>query len=263
MKQSSTRCELTRNNVYAAAGLTLNLSVGDRLDSEETMAELLTSNLRLELEKTNQSFSRWAENQADLLESNDAKFSQKMEECEHTIVALKDNEHQLEDARDLNDSTKSRQNTEYEHYIAQVERFRQQKKVYEQQLRKLDEEEMKEVGRLETSRAENDVLRKKMEQTLNDLTHGIKLYAALGLEFQKAEGDCMKFIFTQVDPENPSKAFYFLMFVDGNDMYQLVESCPAVEAVYLKKNVDCLNTDNDIGKFVVNMRRYFCSTLVK
>ena len=54
-----------------------------------------------------------------------------MEECECTIIALKDNERQLEDARDLNDSTKNRQNTESEHYIAQVERFKQQKKVFE------------------------------------------------------------------------------------------------------------------------------------
>lgn len=225
------------------------------------MAELLTSNLRMELEKTNQAFNRWAENQADGLDLSGAKFSQKMEECECTIIALKDNERQLEDARDLNDSTKNRQNTEYEHYIAQVERFKQQKKIFEQQLSKLEEEEMKEVGRLETSRAENDVLRKKMEQTLNDLTHGIKLYAALGLEFQKAEGDCMKFIFTQVDPNDPSRPFYFMMFVDGNDMYQLVESCPVVDPIYLKRNVDCLNTDNDIGKFVVKMRRYFRSSL--
>ena len=225
------------------------------------MAELLTSNLRLELEKTNQAFNRWADNQVDGLDLNGAKFNQKMEECECTIVALKENERQLEDARDLNDSTKNRQNTEYEHYAAQVDRFKQQKKVFEQQLRKLDEEEMRENGRLDISRAENEVLRKKMEQTLNDLTHGIKFYAGLGLEFQKAEGDCMKFIFTQVDPKDPLRSFYFLMYVDSNDMYQLVESFPVVDPLYLKKTVDCLNFDNDIGKFVVNMRRYFRSTL--
>lgn len=225
------------------------------------MADLLTSNLRLEVEKTNQAFNRWADNQEDGLDLTAAKFSQKMEECECTIIALKDNERQLEDARELNDSTKSRQNTEYEHYAAQVERFKQQKKVFEQQLRKLDEEEMKENNRLEISRSENDQLRKKMEQTLNDLTHGIKLYAALGLEFLKAEGDCMKFIFTQVDSKDTTRQFYFIMFVDGNDLYQLVESYPVVDPVYLAMNVADLNSDNDIGKFVVNMRRYFRSTL--
>mmetsp|Transcript_2648 Transcript_2648/g.2765 ORF Transcript_2648/g.2765 Transcript_2648/m.2765 type:complete len:228 (+) Transcript_2648:105-788(+) len=227
------------------------------------MSDFLTSNLRLELEKTNQAFNRWVENQADGLDSNGAKFSQKMEEVECTIMALKDNERQLEDARDLNDSIKNRQNTECEHYISQVERFKQQKKNFEQQLRKLEEEEMRESGRLEISRVENDTLRRKMEQTLNDLTHGIKLYTALGLEFQKAEGDCMKFIFTQVDPKDPSRPFYFLMFVDNNDMYQLVESCPAVDPVYLKSNVDALNNDNDIGKFVVNMRRFFVTSLTE
>ena len=229
-------------------------------DYSSNMAELLTSNLRLEVEKTNQAFNRWADGQADWLDSNGASFSQKMEESECTIISLKENERQLEDARDLNDSIKSRQNTEYEHYVAQVERYRQQKKTFEQHLRKLEEEEMRESGRLEAVRAENDTLRKKMEHTLNDLTHGIKLYQSLGLEFQKAEGDCMKFIFTQVDPRDPQRQFYFLMFVDSHDMYQLVESNPVVSPAYLKKAVDALNADNDIGKFVVNMRRYYRAT---
>ena len=180
-----------------------------------------------------------------------------MEESECTIISLKENERQLEDARDLNDSIKSRQHTEYEHYVSQVERYRQQKKAFEQLLNKLEEEEVRESGRLETVRAENDALRKKMEQTLNDLTHGVKLYQSLWLEFQKAEGDCMKFIFTQVDPNDPLRAFYFLMYVDTNDMYQLVESHPPVEPAYLKRAVDALNADNDIGKFVVNMRRFY------
>ena len=221
------------------------------------MAELLTSNLRLEIDKTNQAFNRWAERQIDLLDSNETVFSQKMEECECTIISLKENERQLEDARELNDSIKCRQNTEYEHYVAQINRYKEQKKTFEQQLGKLEEEEMRESCRLEMVRAESETYRKKMEQGLNDLTHGIKFYTALGLEFQKAEGDCMKFIFTQVDPKAPLKQFYFLMYVDNHDMYQLVDSNPIVSIEYMKRAVTNLNMDNNIGKFVVNMRRYY------
>ena len=223
------------------------------------MAEMLTSNLRMELEKTNQLFNRWVESQADWLDSNGSNFSQKMEECECTILSLKQNEHQLEETRDLNNSIKSRQRTEHDHYKSQVERFREQKKNFEKQLRKLEEEDSKETSRLELIRNENEILRKKMEQNLNDLTHGIRLYASLGLEFQKTEGDRMKFIFTQIDSSVPSRQFYFVMYVDTADTYQLVESYPTVDATFLQSVVDALNLDNDIGKFVVNMRRYFKS----
>lgn len=97
-----------------------------------------------------------------------------------------------------------------------------------------------------------------MEKALNDLTHGIKLYMALGLEFQKADGDNMKFIFTNIDPKDATKQFYFLMFVDGNDQFQLVETFPNLDATYCMKHLQILNTDNNVGKFVANIRSAFC-----
>jgi hypothetical protein len=225
------------------------------------MAELLTTNLHLELEKTNQAFSRWAEKQVDWLESTGNNFTKQMEECEFTIVALKENELQLENARELNDVIKTRQKVEMDDFLSQIERFKQQKKNHEAQLRRLEEEEQKESNRLEAARAEIDVLRMRMEQTLNDLTIGVKLYAALGLEFTKADGDCMKFIFSNVDPGDPNKQFYFTMYVDENDSYRLVDAVPAISPTFAKKHMEILNSDNDIGKFVVNVRRYFRRTV--
>lgn len=217
----------------------------------------LTHNLAMELEKTNQAFTRWSENQKDWLEANDANFAQSMEECECTIAALRENEAQLEAARSINDQIKLTQKTEIENCIAQIERLKQQKKSLDTQLRKYEDEEEREVSRLETARTEHDTHREKMEQTLNDLTHGIRQYMALGLEFQKAEGDCMKFIFTQIDPSDPNKQFYFLMFVDANDRFQLVETSPPLDPAYCLKHLQALNGDSNVGRFVVSMRRGF------
>jgi hypothetical protein len=223
----------------------------------EKMADLMTTNLHLELEKTNQAFSKWADGQVNWLDAAGSNFTEKMEENECTILSLKNDEANLESSRELNNTIKLRQIAELEQYTSQIERFKQQKKTQELQLRKLEEEEQKEINRLEAAQAEMDILRQKREQTLNDLTIGIKLYAALGLEFTKTEGDCMKFAFTNVDPKEPLCQFYFSMFVDENDVYQFVDSSPAVSPEYYNKQLDVLNTDNDIGKFVVNMRRYF------
>jgi len=217
----------------------------------------LTHNLAMELEKTNQSFTRWSENQKDWLEANDANFARSLEECEFTISALRENELQLESARSINDQIKGSQKAEIENCISQIERLKQQKKSLDVQLRKYEEEEEREGKRLETARSEHNTHREKMEQTLNDLTHGIRQYMALGLEFQKAEGDCMKFIFTQVDPANPNKQFYFLMFVDTNDRFQLVETCPPLDPAYCLKHLQALNGDSNVGRFVVSMRRGF------
>jgi ERCC4-type nuclease len=47
------------------------------------------------------------------------------------------------------------------------------------------------------------------------------------------------------------------MFVDGNDQYQLVETCPEIKKNESSKLLEALNTTNDIGKFVINMRKAF------
>ena len=96
-----------------------------------------------------------------------------------------------------------------------------------------------------------------MERTLNDLTHGIRLYSSLGLEFQKADGDCMKFVFTQISLEDTSKQYYFTMFVDENDVYQLVDSRPILPRALCSMHLKRLNEDNNIGRFVVSMRKAF------
>lgn len=225
------------------------------------MAECLTTNLRLELEKTNVAFARWVGKSGDWLSSTDAHFSQMMEESECTIAALNENERQLEEVRAQNDIIKGQQKAEVEHYLTQTERLKQQKKVLEQQLRKFEDEEAREAARLEKTRAEHDALRDKVERSLNDLTHGVRMYTALGLEFQKAQGDSMKFIFTQLDPKDPSRAFFFRMFVDEHDQYQLVETNPELEPSACTTLIQTLNSDNNIGRFVVNMRKSFAAIL--
>lgn len=223
------------------------------------MAEVLTSGLRLELEKTNAAFTRWADKQADWASASEAHFTQMMEECECTIKALHENDAQLEEVRAQNAETKEEQRAEVEHYLLHTDKLKQQKKLLEQQLRKTEEDEARELTRVEAARAEHDEIRTKMERHLNDLTHGVRMYTALGLEFLKAENDCMKFVFTQLDPKDSARQFSFLIFVDSDDRYQLVETAPAIPAHITQQHIKTLNSDNNIGRFVVSMRKSFSS----
>jgi hypothetical protein len=216
-----------------------------------------TSALRTELEKTNACFNRWVDGQSNWLESTESDFTRTMEECECTLAALKENELELETLREQNDTTKKAQKEEIDYYIQQKKILIEQEKELLPKLRKLEEEEEKENIRLNGIRKEHETLLLQAERSIDDLTHGIRMYAGLGLEFQKAEGQCMKFIFTLIDPYDTAKQFFFKMFVDDNDKYQLVECQPAVPAPFTTKVLADLNSDNDIGKFVVKMRKAF------
>ena len=223
------------------------------------MAEMLTCNLHMELEKTNAAFNRFAERSEDQIGASATMFSQNMEECEHTIIALQGNDNQLEEVRVANMEIKAAQKAEFEHYQEQTTVLKDKATALTEALYKYEAEEAQESNHLENTRADHDSMRDKMEKTLNDLTRGIRLYSSLGLEFQKADGECMKFIFTQISEAEPSKAFHFTMFVDENDTYQLVETRPILPAAACEAHITTLNDDNNIGRFVVNMRKTFKS----
>ncbi len=225
------------------------------------MTEALTTNLRLELDKTNQVFNRWADDRMDWLEKNDGDLQRIMEEAECTLNSLKDTERELEMLRTTNDDLKISQKEEIDYYVKQKEALLNTEKELLPKLRQLEEEEEMENNRLNEARSQYDSIRSQAERSIDDLTHGIRMYATLGLEFQKAEGQCMKFIFTLIDQSKPSKEFYFVMFVDDEDKYQLVKSEPKLPKDITSQLVLSLNTDNDIGKFVTRMRKQFQSTL--
>jgi hypothetical protein len=161
----------------------------------------------------------------DSLSSFGSVFNQNMEECEHTILAVQENNQQLEEVRQLNIDVKLQQKAEFAAYVKQTAELKEKKDVFNKELHKYEGEEAQEQQRLENTRSEHDSLRDKMERTLNDLTHGIRLYSSLGLEFQKADGECMKFVYTQICQQEPCKQHSFTMFVDENDTYQLVDRC--------------------------------------
>jgi hypothetical protein len=118
-------------------------------------------------------------------------------------------------------------------------------------------EEEREKIRLASVRLELDGIHKKLDNTINDLNQAIKKYSSLGLEFQRSQGESMKFIFTQIDPKNHSRPFSFTIFVDSNDSYILVETFPVLDSVFCVNTVQMLNQDNDIGKFVFRVRQSF------
>ena len=222
------------------------------------MAETLTTNLSIELEKTSQELARWSEEQRSWLSSCDHSYERCIEEYETTIFALREADRELDLKHEELLLEREKQLREEQKIRRENDLLLQNKQSLLAQLRSCEEEEEKEMLRLSDIRKEHESLRSKMEQSLNDLTHGLKQFLSLGLEFQKAEGEMMKFIFTQIDPSSPSRVFFFLMFVDQDNLYQLVETCPPVDPMQCSNILEDLNNDNEIGIFVFRIRKLFC-----
>jgi len=80
----------------------------------------------------------------------------------------------------------------------------------------------------------------------------------LGMRFEKPEG-YLKVIFTNIDPQNPSREFYFLTYVDANSRYHISEHSPILSDI--DSLVDQLNKDNNFSRFVITIRKKFVSSV--
>lgn len=221
------------------------------------MADSISSNLLAELEKTNHLFGRWATEQVDWIESTDQNYERSMEECQCTISALQDTSAQLEALRQDQDQIKSEQLRDIQLYEDHIHRLTELKHNLELKKDELDIEERTEQEKVAEVLEMSARLRAEREAQINELAKGVRMYSLLGLEFQKADRNIMRFIFSQIDSNEPSREFIFQMFVDASDQYRLVDTSPALEEAVSQNLISTLNEDNDIGKFVCNMRKQF------
>jgi hypothetical protein len=221
------------------------------------MSQELTSHLCMELDRVNALTNKWIESRIDWIDCSDANFKQNIEEMACTIAALKENERQLENIRPHHDSIKSRQRKEIEEIHSCIKQDVNYKIELDQKLQTLNNEEKNLREELKSLTAEYEETSLKVDLSINELTEGIRNYMNLGLEFQKSVGESMKFIFTQIDPSDPNHSFYFLMYVDSNDKYNIIETNPHLDLAYCNYHVEKLNHDNNIGNFVFKMREAF------
>lgn len=65
-----------------------------------------------------------------------------------------------------------------------------------------------------------------------------------------------RFIFSQLDPEVPTKQFSFVLQVDKNDKYEICDCKPSVDAMVLLDVADRLNRADDYMYLARRMRTF-------
>jgi hypothetical protein len=65
------------------------------------------------------------------------------------------------------------------------------------------------------------------------------------------------FCFTKLDPSDPSREFSFLLIVDEDDKFDVVECQPTIEATQLIEIVAELNRTEDMSVLARRMRKCF------
>eukprot|EP00026_Physarum_polycephalum_P015619 Phypoly_transcript_16340.p1 GENE.Phypoly_transcript_16340~~Phypoly_transcript_16340.p1 ORF type:complete len:243 (+),score=36.71 Phypoly_transcript_16340:77-730(+) len=108
---------------------------------------------------------------------------------------------------------------------------------------------------LDAKKREMEEQEKQIRQKLQRATMGIEFYRnRFGLQFEKLSDSGIRVIFTNVDSKDHERKFMFSLSVE-EDKYHLLECKPKLSGV--QPLVDELNTQNNISRFVVQMRKKF------
>ena len=226
---------------------------------------MLTDNLRLELQTTVAVVNRWAEKQCDALDFHKLTFDKAVDEFECTVSALNDTNDELESMRPQQSNIKNAQIAEINTVLNDVKSIAENNIKLDSQLSNLQTQEAALRQTLLEKTKEFDELKTEAAKAANDRKFGLSKFTnGLCLRFEKAKSDSIKFIFHNIIPNNPSFECYFIIRVDDNDIYQLMECYPNITSThYDNMQMDIhylltqLNTDNDIAKYTVLMRKLF------
>ena len=69
---------------------------------------------------------------------------------------------------------------------------------------------------------------------------------------------CFRLNFTEIDPDDPSRMFSFVLLVNDDEKYDIVDCDPEIDAVELKEILEELNRSGgeDISILARRMRKY-------
>jgi hypothetical protein len=99
--------------------------------------------------------------------------------------------------------------------------------------------------------------------SLEDLTRGVLFYQHLGLKFVRSVGNRLKMTFTNIDKDEPSRQFSFIVNVTDDDTYAIEGCSPIItQASTIPLMLEQLNKENDFKGFVIGMRAAFVSSVV-
>mmetsp|Transcript_163 Transcript_163/g.205 ORF Transcript_163/g.205 Transcript_163/m.205 type:complete len:193 (+) Transcript_163:34-612(+) len=154
-----------------------------------------------------------------------------------------------------------------EQELAMLKESLDQKKT---ELEDLKNESEYEKQRAQDSRELLEQVEESAKSTIFHLNKANDIYGWAGLEIEKAPNGCVRFKFTQIDPNDPDRPFSILLCVNEDELYEIKECQPdalskdALEEMERDLNDEEVDPVNDSLKtFSQSLRRAFIASLME
>mmetsp|Transcript_1021 Transcript_1021/g.1092 ORF Transcript_1021/g.1092 Transcript_1021/m.1092 type:complete len:234 (+) Transcript_1021:282-983(+) len=197
----------------------------------------------------------WKEKEEKETENARTQFLGQSEKAAEKISELKKEEKEFKSVEKINQLRLEKEQREIDVLTEKLKSVEIEEQKVEPLVQNASKRKDDMIKSIEEQNQEIKALKKKQEYEMQQLTRGMKLYKMLGLSFEKVSEDWLKLSFTHIDPNDHSREFYFVVFLDRNDVYHIQEVNPVIGNV--QPLINELNETNNFSLFVRRMRKRF------
>lgn len=232
------------------------------------MSDKLTSNLRLELEKTNNQFQHWIQQAFDSYKETHSSYLRDVEESQYKIQGLQNTNIELEQSRQTYELIKEKQASEVNNIKNSQHHLRGILSYLESEYNAKENYNNKLQSELTKIKSYYNEKKQDINNKLNELINSLKFFKKLGLVFStelynhnNTLYNSLKINFHYIKENDPLESYSVLLIVENNTdtSYQILNSEPQLSREDITILVDDLNATNNLSKFICNLRKIFCN----
>uniref|UniRef100_A0A7S3PMG5 Kinetochore protein SPC25 n=1 Tax=Aplanochytrium stocchinoi TaxID=215587 RepID=A0A7S3PMG5_9STRA len=212
-------------------------------------------NLKGYLNQVKNQIVDWSNKEEKISQDAEKSFIETVSAATETIKSLKDEEEDFKSVEKINQLRLEKEQEEIRNLSETLNHEKEKESKLLPVVERAKEKKSKTVQSFGEKTETVEKMKKEQEYDTQQLTRGMKLYKMLGLNFEKVSDDWLKLTFTQIDPNDHSREFFFVVFVDQRDKYHIQEISHSVGDI--QSLVDDLNESNDFSRFVRQMRKRF------
>eukprot|EP00043_Microstomoeca_roanoka_P001394 m.32433 g.32433 ORF g.32433 m.32433 type:complete len:227 (+) comp10787_c0_seq1:86-766(+) len=224
------------------------------------MADPQLTQIQQQVAEAQHEFDQWMSSVHENFATKQADHKRAVLTSKDNIKALREQIASKANEKQANEKVAKKQEAARQEIEGKIEAVEKETEQLSRVDQKLDEE-------VEALRQERQRILDEMEAVKKDhisasarKTQGIAWFQdRLGWSMKTRKRDTLSMCFTQLDPDAPERKFQFDLIVKANDTYEVAHVEPATADI--ASLLPELNTDNNLGRFLVRARAVFKATL--
>eukprot|EP00871_Galdieria_phlegrea_P005230 jgi/Galph1/5708/GphlegSOOS_G4328.1 len=220
------------------------------------MNQTAVTKLEEYLNKATKHFEQWHEEQLLFMERTKESYTSTVKNLQEKATSLKEKEQMLLQTAEKIAERLDSEKQEIEAVLSGISQLKSKQEAMPGRRKELQEQLEQQLAALKKQQQAYFRMNQEKQERYEKLQKAVQTYEnCLGMRLERTENGRLVFIFTQIDPQEPTKEFKFQIFVDDNDQYQVDFCDPPLQDYSIL--VQQLNETNNLCPFILAMRKRF------